>query len=875
MYLPTAHALQTAHARFTGTRRVTALVARARMASARSYPPVPRGDVVDTIHGVAVADPYRWLEDEAAPETKAFVASQQACFGDYAAEEPFASLRPKLRAAHEARYNYARVGLPSLRGSHAFYFANTGLKNQDVLFKVPCSSQPTSYDALTGGAAPVPLLDLNDEALYPGGTTSLSTHSFNKAGTLMAYSLASGGSDWVTVRVRDVVTGIDLEDVIPWVKFSGLSWLADGSGFFYSRYPAPTDVTIAAATPGGAKDAGTETAANACAYVCFHKLGTAASADLLVYATPEQPAWRGGVDVTDCGNFITLSISKGTDPVNRLYVTRLSTFTAWAARTGPSPLGPSDAPPRQAAYRYLPFRRVCDNFDAEYDVIACMGTTLYLKSNLSAPRGRVLTYRLPAHDAAEWEDEQHIFGATAPDAVFCDIDFPSTPTPTSHLREVLREEEGGEVLDWAAHVAGDKLVTCVLKDVVNVLRVYTLPPADAAADTPLPPPSPIMLPGPGTIAAFSGRPELPRVFFKYVSFTTPGTSLSVDLSSSSSPLPTPTPFWSATLPGFDADAFTVSQSFVDASDGTRIPVFLVHRKDAVLPAPTLLYAYGGFGISMQPSFSPLRLAWLQNLGGVFALACIRGGGEYGKVKWHDAGARLNKRVCFNDFATVARTLAERKVTTPSQLAIMGGSNGGLLTLASSLREPGLFAAAVSQVPVADFVRFSKFTIGHAWQVRVVWCGVCAACGVAMVGAPLQTPLFPHTCPRSHTLLRESMASSTHPARMPSTSSRSRHTTRHLLRVWAQRVPTHSPPSSCAPLIMMTEVHVCGEEGRGAVHVTPPFSPSPRSRAAALVQGRCSAAGRMGHLAAADTPTAAARRVQGGSRCGQTDKQGAG
>jgi prolyl oligopeptidase len=141
----------------------------------------------------------------------------------------------------------------------------------------------------------------------------------------------------------------------------------------------------------------------------------------------------------------------------------------------------------------------------------------------------------------------------------------------------------------------------------------------------------------------------------------------------------------------------------------------VHAKALPLPAPTLLYAYGGFSINMQPSFSPLRLAWLQNLGGVYVLACIRGGGEYGEEAWHCAGSRLNKRTCFNDFAACAAALAARGVTTPSQLAIMGGSNGGLLTLAASLRAPGLYAAAVSQVPVADFLRFGLFTIGHAWR----------------------------------------------------------------------------------------------------------------------------------------------------------------
>ena len=664
-----------------------------------AYPPSATVAHVDLLHGVTVPDPYRWLEDNESSATKSWIAEQQALYSDYASPPDAKALQASIRARQESLYNYSRVSLPSTKSGRTFFFRNTGLQNQDVLYVA--DGGPGSVFSELEPRARV-LLDLNTE--YPEGTTSLSTYSASHDGTLLAYGLAHAGSDWVTVKVRDVATGVDLTDeTVPWVKFSSLSWTHDSTGFFYSRYPAPQT-----------SDAGTETASNDNAAVCFHRVRTPASEDVLVYATPEQPQWRASAFLTDDGAYVLLATSKGTDPVNRLYACRVGTFYSWLERATPWSPAPGDVPPPQASGRYLPFRRLIDNFDAEFDVVASLGPRLFLKTNLDAPRGRILAMDLPPSESQEWEASAALFAGGAETAA-AGIDAPAAPLPRAELVEVL-PQHATEVLDWGCHVATDKLVTCVLKDVVNVLRVYALPSPTTRVALQLGAPSEVTLPGPGTVASFSGRPELDEVFFKFVSFTTPGTSMSfnaataVPFGSSISSLP----FWAAELPGFVADDFLVKQIFVDAADGARIPVFLVHKKGLALPAPTLLYAYGGFNISLQPSFSSTRLAWLTNLGGVFALACIRGGGEYGKA-WHDAGRRLAKRTCFTDFAAVARHLSASGVTTRAQLAAMGGSNGGLLALAVAQRTPDLFAAVVSQVPVGDLLRFSKFTIGHAWQ----------------------------------------------------------------------------------------------------------------------------------------------------------------
>jgi len=182
-----------------------------------------------------------------------------------------------------------------------------------------------------------------------------------------------------------------------------------------------------------------------------------------------------------------------------------------------------------------------------------------------------------------------------------------------------------------------------------------------------------------------------------------------------------TPWWHAAVPGFDADAYSVTQEFVPSLDGgaVQVPLFVVRRRAPAgapppPPAPTLLYFYGGFSISLLPSFSALRLTWLGECGGVFALANCRGGGEMGEA-WHEGGSGRRKTNTFDDAAACARHLVAAGVTTPGQLGIMGGSNGGLGVLATALRHPGLVGAVVSQVPVTDMLRFHKFTIGHAWQ----------------------------------------------------------------------------------------------------------------------------------------------------------------
>jgi prolyl oligopeptidase len=319
-----------------------------------SYPPARKGDDVSDLHGRTVPDPYRWLEDPDAPEVVDWVRQQQKLTGTYF--ETVRETRDRVFARLEQLQNYPRASCPTLRPGVALQSRNTGLQNQDVLFKA------SSLDALA--ASETPLLDLN--AIDPSGTTSLSSASLSDDGKYYAYGVSRGGSDWQELRVRDVASGADLPDTIQWAKFTGMAWLKDGSGFFYSRYPTP-DID--------ASKAGTETASTQYCMVCLHVLGTPAAEDLLIWAEPAEPHWIISAELTDDGEYLVLSTAKGTDPVNRLTVAHLPTVlqpwrTSVALSVASALADHSGKPPPPSVGCYLPAVPFVGSFDAQFEYIA-------------------------------------------------------------------------------------------------------------------------------------------------------------------------------------------------------------------------------------------------------------------------------------------------------------------------------------------------------------------------------------------------------------------------------------------------------------------------------------------------------------------------
>lgn len=575
-----------------------------------NYPPShPDPTVVDFYHGQAVPDPYRWLEDLDSEQTQAWIEAQNRLTFDYLQRIP---ARQRLLERLRQLWNYEKYSQPFKEGNRYFYFKNDGLQNQSVLY---------TQESLEGEARV--LLDPN--TLSEDGTVALSGIAISRDGRYLAYGLSRSGSDWQEWKVRDIETGEDLPDHLRWIKFSGASWTLDGQGFFYSRYDEPA--------PGSEYES-----ANYFQKLYYHRLGTPQSEDLLVYHRPDQKEWGFAGGVTEDGDYLIISVWRGTDPKNLLFYKDLR--------------DPSS-----------PVVELIREFQAEYAFVGNDGSRFWLLTDLQAPRRRL---------------------------VAIDLDNPG------QLQEVIPEAE--ETLQGVSLIH-NQFVAFYLKDAHTQIRTFAL---DGTYLGEIP------LPGLGSASGFGGKRHDTETFYTFTSFTTPPTIYRYDFTSGRSTL------FRQPQVDFDPQAYEVQQVFYASQDGTRIPMFLVHRRGLARTGdhPTLLYGYGGFGISLTPSFSVGLVAWLE-MGGVYAQPSLRGGGEYGEA-WHQAGTKLNKQKVFDDFIAAAEWLMANGYTNPSKLAIAGGSNGGLLVGACLTQRPDLFAAALPAVGVFDMLRFHKFTIGWAW-----------------------------------------------------------------------------------------------------------------------------------------------------------------
>jgi prolyl oligopeptidase len=574
------------------------------------YPTAPSSDQVDDYHGSRIADPYRPLEDSDAPETRAWIAAQNALTERVLGEIP---ARRDIRERLGQVWDYPRAGAPWRRGDRWFQMRNTGLQDQDVLW---VAGEPAAEGK--------PLIDPNPWNV--DGTTALSAVEVSEDGRRVVYATSDAGSDWRTWRVREVASGEDLPDRIDWSKFASAAWTDDGAGFFYGRYPQPP------------ADAAYD-APNLEMELRYHRLGTPQEDDLVILARPDEPEWGYEPAVTDEGRLLTIVVWRGTDPENRLYVADLG-----------------------GGIEGIEVRPLIDDPDASYMPIAGIDGTLYIHTDHEAPNGRIV-----ALDVASGE-----------------------------RREIV--QEGADALEMAK-IVGGRLALVYLHDASHRLTLHELDGSFVVEAE---------LPGLGTIAGLSGRREDPDLYCTFETFASPASVLAVRMADG-----TVTSADGRDLPWAPGDYLT-EQVFAESADGTRIPLFLTHRRD-VTPSgevPTLLYGYGGFQIAIGPMFKPEWLAWMER-GGLLAVASLRGGAEYGKA-WHDAGRLDNKQNVFDDFAASARWLAASGWTDAAHLGILGRSNGGLLVGASVTQHPELFGAAVAEVGVMDMLRFHRFTIGWGW-----------------------------------------------------------------------------------------------------------------------------------------------------------------
>ncbi|MGY2134132.1 prolyl oligopeptidase family serine peptidase [Hymenobacter sp. HD11105] len=571
------------------------------------YPQTKKVDTVTTYFSTKVADPYRWLEDDQAPDTKAWVQEQNKVTQNYLAQIPY---RDAIRKRLETLWNYEKFGIPQKEGKYTYFSKNTGLQSQSVLYRQ------------VGAGAPEVFLDPNTFA--KDGTTSLAGLSFTKDGSLVAYSISEGGSDWRKVILMKTADKSRVDDTLQNVKSSGLAWKGN-EGLYYSSYDKPKTGSMLAGQ-------------NQLHRLMYHKLGTPQSADVLVFGGEKLPRSFVRGYLTEDQRFLVITASNGGNN-NELYIQDLS-------KPG------------------SPIVTVVDNMNSANELVENVGSKLYIDTNLNAPNSRLVTVDAANPKPANWKD-------------------------------LIPESKNVLIVS----TAGGKIFARYLKDATSLVEQYSMAGKKERS---------IALPGLGTAGGFNGKMEEKEIYYTFTSYIYPPTIFKYDIATGKS-----TEFKKAGVQ-FDPTKFESKQVFYTSKDGTRVPMIITHKKGLVLNGknPTLLYAYGGFNISQTPSFSTSNIVLLEN-GGIYAVANLRGGGEYGE-KWHLAGTKMQKQNVFDDFIAAAKYLKANKYTDTDHLAIAGGSNGGLLVGAVMTQRPDLVKVAFPAVGVMDMLRYDRFTVGAGW-----------------------------------------------------------------------------------------------------------------------------------------------------------------
>ncbi len=584
------------------------------MAQKIDYPKAKKVDQTDDYHGTKINDPYRWLENPDAPESRAWIEAQNKLTFGFLAQIPE---RTKIKDRLTKLWNYEKYSAPFKENKRYFFYKNDGLQNQNVLYTTDSLESTLQV-----------LLDPN--LLSKDGTVALSGTAISHDGNLMAYSLSSAGSDWQEWKVRDVLTGKDLDDHLQWSKFSGAAWTPDNKGFYYSRYDEPNEKTKL-------EDA------NYFQKLYYHRIGTKQSADALIYERKDQKQWGFGGAVSEDGRYLIINVWRGTDPKNLLFYQDLKTKNSKVVE-------------------------LIKDFEASYSFIGNDGAVFYFRTDLKASRGKIIAIDTNKPERKNW-------------------------------KEIIAES--AETIDGESGVSfvNNQFIVPYLKDARSQIKIFEVGGKLVRE---------VELPDIGTASGFAGKRKDKETFYAFTGFTAPTTIYRCDLVTGKSSV------FRAPKVDFNPNDYETKQIFYASKDGTKVPMFITHKKGLKLDGnnPTYLYGYGGFNVSLTPAFSISNLVWME-MGGVYAQPNLRGGGEYGE-DWHQAGMKLKKQNVFDDFVAAAEWLLANKYTSTPKLAIGGGSNGGLLVGACMTQRPDLFGAALPAVGVMDMLRFQKFTIGWAW-----------------------------------------------------------------------------------------------------------------------------------------------------------------
>ena len=572
-----------------------------------NYPVTAKVDTVDTYFGTEVKDPYRWLEDDRSPETEAWVKDQNKTTFGYLEKISF---RDDLKNRLEKLWNYEKLGSPFKKGDYTYFYKNDGLQNQYVVYRAKGDEEPEVF--------------LDPNTFSEDGTTSLAGLSFTKDGSLAAYLISEGGSDWRKAIILNAETKEVVEDTLIDIKFSGLSWKGN-DGFYYSSYDKPKGSELSAKTDQHK--------------VYYHKLGTPQKNDELIFGgTPTEKHRYIGASVTEDNKYLLISASVSTSG-NKLFIRNLE---------DPNGL-------------LIP---MVEDTESDNYVIDNVGSKLYIVTNRNAPNKKIVTVDASNPEAKNW------------------VDFiPET-------ENVLNPNTGGGY--FFAEYMVDAISKVFQYDYEGKLIRE------------------VELPGLGSVGGFGGEKEDKELYFSFTNYNTPGSTFKYNVESGTYEL-----YWKPNI-DFNPENYTSEQVFYSSKDGAKVPTIITYKKGTELNGknPTILYAYGGFNVSLTPSFSIGNAVWMEQ-GGIYAVPNLRGGGEYGK-KWHDAGIKTKKQNVFDDFIAAAEYLVDNNYTSKEYLAIRGGSNGGLLVGATMTQRPDLMQVALPAVGVMDMLRYHTFTAGAGW-----------------------------------------------------------------------------------------------------------------------------------------------------------------
>ena len=574
------------------------------------YPETKKITHSDFYHGIEVSDPYRWLEDDMSNETGEWVKSQNKVTSKFLGKIGF---RKKLERRIKKLNDYEKIGAPFKEGDYEYFYKNSGLQNHSVVYRTRIGSDEN------------PEVFIDPNTFSKDGTVALRGLSFTKDGSLLAYMITDGGSDWRKIIVMNTKTKEIIGDTLKDVKFSGLSW-KNNDGFFYSSYDNPSE-----------ENKSELSAKTQYHKLYFHQLNTPQAQDKLVYGGNKQPNRYVSGSVTEDQRYLAIYAGQNTSG-RQLYIQDLTV-------PGSKPI------------------KIQGDYFARASVITNKNKTFYLYTNIEAPNGRIVSVDLSRPNI--WKDV------------------------VSETENVMYPSSGG-----------GNLFVRYLVDAKSQIMQFDLNGKIIRE---------IELPAIGSAYGFSAKEDEDDLYYSFSSYTYPSTIFNYNIESGESNL------YRQPEIDFEPSDYITEQVFYKSKDQTTVPMFITYKKGLNRNSanPTILYGYGGFNISQTPGFSATNIAWLEN-GGVYAVANIRGGGEYGK-KWHKAGTQMNKQNVFDDFIAAAEYLISENYTSSEYLAIRGGSNGGLLVAAVMIQRPELFKVAIPAVGVLDMLRYHQFTAGAGWS----------------------------------------------------------------------------------------------------------------------------------------------------------------